>query len=221
MKPVNPLNHFLTPNEQKMLLYIGGMILLGCALQAANLVPLSTPQLSADSLIVLTAKDTPLQLDIRIATAEELGTLPGIGPKRAADIISHRTRQPFSSVNQLLEVKGIGPKTYAKLLPDLLIFGDSTNVEAAAPQAPKSKRSTHSSVPQVPKSENTSIIYLNSATLEELCTLEGIGIKKATAILDWRKENGAFTSVEELTKVKGIGPKLLQRNLHRLKLNPE
>lgn len=204
-----------------MLLYVAAMILLGCALQAANLVPLDSPKLPADSLMAITAKDTPLQLDIRSATAEELGTLPGIGPKRAAEIISHRQKQPFVSVNQLLEVKGIGAKTYAKLLPDLLIFGDSSNVEAVQKPQTKAKPKAKGSEVRVPKSELTNSIDLNSATLEELCTLEGIGIKKAQAILDWRKENGAFHSVEELTEVKGIGPKLLQRNLHRLRIKPE
>jgi comEA protein len=52
---------------------------------------------------------------------------------------------------------------------------------------------------------------INVATLDQLMTLPGIGPAKATAMVEWRKVNGAFTSVDQLVSVKGIGPKTLDR----------
>ena len=49
-------------------------------------------------------------------------------------------------------------------------------------------------------------VNINTATKEELTTLKGIGDKKAQAIIDYRKKNGAFKTVEDLEKVEGIGP---------------
>jgi competence protein ComEA len=50
------------------------------------------------------------------------------------------------------------------------------------------------------------VVNINSATKEELVTLKGIGEKKAQAIIDYRKKNGDFKSVDDLEKVEGIGP---------------
>jgi competence protein ComEA len=50
-------------------------------------------------------------------------------------------------------------------------------------------------------------ISLNTATVEQLDQLEGIGPTTAQKILDWRKEHGGFRSVEDLQQISGIGPK--------------
>lgn len=47
-------------------------------------------------------------------------------------------------------------------------------------------------------------------------TLEGIGEKKADAIIEYRIENGAFLSVDELLEVDGIGEGLLEKNRTRI-----
>ena len=50
------------------------------------------------------------------------------------------------------------------------------------------------------------IVHLNSATAEELETLDGIGPSLAQRILDYRTEHGGFRSLEELDQVSGFGP---------------
>jgi competence protein ComEA len=52
-------------------------------------------------------------------------------------------------------------------------------------------------------------INLNSATVDQLDELPGIGPVLAQRILDWRTDNGGFHAVEDLDQVSGIGPSLL------------
>lgn len=60
-------------------------------------------------------------------------------------------------------------------------------------------------------------ININTATEKMLMqALDGIGQKKAQAIIAYREERGPFTSVEELANVKGIGPGTLDRNAGRM-----
>ena len=54
-------------------------------------------------------------------------------------------------------------------------------------------------------------VNINSAGLDELQRLPGIGPAYAQRILDYRTEHGRFTSVEQLDNVKGIGPKTLEK----------
>lgn len=219
MKLKNPLRNYLTPNEQRIMLFFLGFLLLGSVLDFAGWTPLQATKADADSLNLALKTDTPLRVDIRKAGLEELMTLSGIGEKRAKDIISFREAKQFTSVNQLLEVKGIGTKTYAKLLPDLLVFGDSTNSETKAKPSAKSKTKSSNNKAKVSKADLTNFVNLNTASLDDLCTLQGIGEAKAKAIIAWREENGAFGSVEDFTKVKGIGLKTLEKNRDRLSVN--
>ncbi|WP_445149970.1 helix-hairpin-helix domain-containing protein [Baekduia sp. Peel2402] len=53
-------------------------------------------------------------------------------------------------------------------------------------------------------------INLNSATAEQLDTLDGVGPSTATKILEYRTAHGGFSSIEDLAQIPGIGPKRLE-----------
>lgn len=61
-------------------------------------------------------------------------------------------------------------------------------------------------------------IRLNSANVQDLQQLNGVGEKKALAIIEYREQHGKFKTIDELQNVKGIGPKLIEKNKARLSL---
>ena len=61
-------------------------------------------------------------------------------------------------------------------------------------------------------------ININRATESELVSLHGIGSSKAQAIILYREMFGDFKTVDDLQKVKGIGPKTIEKNRTRLRV---
>ena len=92
----------------------------------------------------------------------------------------------------------------AQLLEDQMVIvvpkkGEEVNSELAQTPTPHKK-----------EVEKEGKVNINTATVEELKTLKGIGEKKAEAIIEYRKQNGSFKNKEELMKVRGIGKKLYE-----------
>lgn len=57
----------------------------------------------------------------------------------------------------------------------------------------------------------TAAVNINTANVEQLKTLPGIGPAKAQAIVDYRTANGNFKTPEDLKKVKGIGDGIFEK----------
>ncbi|KRL63499.1 helix-hairpin-helix domain-containing protein [Lactobacillus psittaci] len=87
-----------------------------------------------------------------------------------------------------------------------------------APAASISQTTTSSSSSTSGASTSGEKIHLNSATAADLQKLNGVGAKKAEQIIAYREQNGPFKSVEDLTKVSGIGEKTLAAFKDQLEL---
>ena len=207
----NPLLNWFTPDEQKVLIFLLVFGFLGLLLHD-NSLNADSNRKSADSLKTALKKDFEIKYDLRKVTRKQLVTIPGIGPKKAAVILEYREKHGFESKRDLLNIKGIGEKTYAKYEKYFIDFGDSlSSAKKSDSVNPIRKKSDNNKKTDKKHTESAEKIDLNNADIKTLTTLKGIGPKRAEQIIALRKELGGFTSVEQILKVKGIGPKTLAK----------
>ena len=171
------------------------------------------------------------RIDLNQATRAELLQLPGIGESLAQRIEAYRfERGNFHHVNDLLEVRGIGPATLERLRPWVQVKLDnrglSSEDQRVQPPTNRVKRDlpNHDSgsgrKPSQKEANLTSAININRATITELQRLPGIGPRMSQRIVDER-EKSPFKSVEDLRRVAGIGPKTLERLKPYVTVNSE
>lgn len=83
---------------------------------------------------------------------------------------------------------------------------------------PAATSSSNSSTSADSTSSSSEQVHLNSATVQDLQKLNGIGQKKAEQIIEYRDQNGGFKQIEDLTKVTGIGEKTFEKLKDQLAL---
>ncbi|WP_420456180.1 ComEA family DNA-binding protein [Rubrivirga sp.] len=150
---------------------------------------------------------SPSLIDVNTASAEMLDTVPGIGPAIAGRILAFRAQNgPFRSVADLEQVRGIGPRTLERMAP-YLTAGRPTMLASSAGGGVSSVTPT---VEPAPPARSGALVNLNTATAEELDTLDGIGPALAGRIIEFRTTNGPFRSVSDVLQVRGIGPRTLE-----------
>lgn len=159
---------------------------------------------------------TTKQLNLNTATTGELTQLPGIGPQAAERIVKYREQNgPYQSVNDLKKVGGIGDRTINKLSPWLMVIPMSAeNTKQLTPEPERLQRSspniTASSTRTKTSSKSPTIskLNINTASLEELEALPGIGRVIAQRMVEVRNQK-PFTTIDDLRRVSGIGVKRL------------
>jgi len=95
----------------------------------------------------------------------------------------------------------------------------SVSLQAAPVASPQSKIAPAAAAPAKATESADGQVSINSAPAEELARiLNGVGLKKAQAIVSYREEYGPFKTVDDLKQVPGMGSALVERNLANLKL---
>ena len=88
---------------------------------------------------------------------------------------------------------------------------DTTNSKKNTTSTSKNSTSSKSNSSNNTEVDTNTKVNINTATLEELQTLTGIGESKAKSIIEYREENGNFTNPEDILNVSGIGETLYEK----------
>lgn len=170
---------------------------------SASRTPAASPSTKPDSPLVVSVVglvQTPglvtLTPGARIADALKAagGTVDG------ADTIGLNMARLVNDGEQILV--GIAPRAgQPTALGSSVSSGSGASRTSAAPDQPRGSAAAKPGEP----------VDLNTATVQELDALPGIGPVTAAAIVKWREAHGKFTSVDQLADVDGIGPARLDK----------
>jgi competence protein ComEA len=164
-------------------------------------------------------------LDLNKADRAELEQIPGLGTTLAREIADDRQRRgAFRSVEELRRVKGVGPATFEKVRGFLRVDATAAfppqpeNMEPLVLERKPPTRGQPLTPAPYPRAGGAgrklqpgdAPINVNTATVEQLQQLPGIGPVTAQSIAAARSVK-AFKSVVDLDRVKGIGPKTLEK----------
>ncbi|OIS67462.1 competence protein ComE [Bacillus subtilis] len=124
---------------------------------------------------------------------------PGVYEMRTGDRVSQAIEKAGGTNEQADEVQ----VNLAEILQDGTVVyipekGEETAVQQGAGGA-------------VQSGGGKGMVNINTATLEQLQGISGVGPSKAEAIIAYREENGRFQTIEDITKVSGIGEKSFEK----------
>lgn len=123
------------------------------------------------------------KVDINHASREQLNSLTGLSEKNISSIIEYRRANgDFQSIDEIENVPGIDGAIMSKLRGQI----------------------------SVPPRKESDRVDLNHARREELESLPNIGTHGAEAIINYRKTNGEFKSIDEVDNITGVDGYVLQ-----------
>ena len=152
----------------------------------------------AEKTEVSTTQETVIFVDIKGAVKN-----PGVYQMKVGD----RVKDALEAAGGLTEEADSQKVNLAKRLEDqMVIVVPKVGEEAEEIPAGETRK----------EATKEGKVNINTATVEELKTLKGVGEKKAEAIIEYRKKNGSFKTKEDLMKVRGIGKKLFEAFQERI-----
>lgn len=206
LKKIRHIENYLTESERKILFFILFVIVCGAILRLAGYTPkeLASSELKESNKLALQVAigtDYIPHYDLNHVTYDELLYISGIGPSTASSILNYQETKGFAKVDDLLNIRGIGQKRLEEWRECFYVVNEQV--------APPEELVTLSTKPLTTKPVNTKI-DINTATLEQLVTLKGIGPAKAELIIEYRSKH-RFVKIEEIKNVKGIGEKTFEK----------
>lgn len=153
------------------------------------------------------------------ASEEELMTLPGINRTTARSIVEHRIKiGGFKQIEDLALVPGVGATKVESLRTEICVSKGRQQSKNNSPSGSVSgvilASTRRQPKPQVQKRTN-----VNTANVFHLIKVKGIGLIMAQNIVSYRDKKGSFRSIDDLLKVKGIGPGVLSQIRYELCLD--
>lgn len=150
-------------------------------------------------------------VNLNTATVDELMQIEGVGEKTAQNIIKYRDEiGGYTFLEQLLDVAGIGETKLNRWRPyfvlDVVIATTELTATVTSTLPAVTDTTASTTVATAPFS---GVLNLNTATVEELMMVSGIGEITAEKIVAYRDAIGGFTSLEQLMEIEGIGEKKL------------
>src|SRR5579859_5725665 len=166
--------------------------------------------IGAGIAVLLTYRPTPVTITIipppPTATPAPSNTPGPVTVFVTGDVVnppSNYTLPPGSRVLDAVNAAG-GVNSDANLadvnMAQILHDGDQINVPAIDPNAKPTR------VKPAATATRSGPVYVNTATLDDLERLPGVGPSLAQKIIDYRTKNGPFKTIDDLRKVSGIGP---------------
>jgi competence protein ComEA len=183
----------LHPLLSRRRVLVGALVAIGiCVLAGRSLVAAGTPK-STQSAERVSA--------IRTAEAATL-VVHVVGAVRRPGL--YRLREGSRVADAVKRAGGATPKADLALINLAAPAADGVQVVVPRRAPPNDTTAPAGEAPEGP-------LRLNTATLDQLDALPGVGPVTAQRILDYREEHGAFASVDDLDAVPGIGPARLEQ----------
>lgn len=139
----------------------------------------------------------------------------GLSSKQASSMLRFRDKYGFHSIEQMRSIRVLPPELL-KLISDSLNFDQRIGSNQI-----KKMKGTMPEGPEIIQVKKIQKLDLNSATIDMLVALPGIGQYTAEKIIAYRTRLGGFIGIEQLYEIKGMKPDIVENAQPYLEINKE